>query len=71
MGNDVYIFDLAWMFEKRLKYVENEIDLWEMSQICGKMTYLFDKRFKNVKKDLEIWEMANIFEKWLRCMGHG
>ena len=59
------------MFEKRLKYVGNDVDLWEMAQICGEMTYLFDKRLKNVKNDLEIWEMAKIFGKWLRYMGHG
>ena len=35
----------------------NDVDLWEMTQICGEMTYLFDKRLKNVKNDLEIWEM--------------
>ena len=23
------------MFEKRPKYVGNDVDLWEMSQICG------------------------------------
>ena len=59
------------MFEKRLKYVGNDVDLWEMSQICGEMTLLFDKRLKNVENDLEIWEMAKIFGKCLRCMGHG
>ena len=59
------------MFEKRPKYVGNDVDLWEMAQICGEMTYLFDKRLKNVKNDLEIWEMAKIFGKWLRYMGHG
>ena len=25
-------------FEKRLKYVGNDVDLWEMAQICGEMT---------------------------------
>ena len=59
------------MFEKRPKYVGNDVDLWEMSQICGEMTLLFDKRLKNVENDLEIWEMAKIFGKCLRCMGHG
>ena len=59
------------MFEKRRKYVGNDVDLWEMAQICGEMTLLFDKRLKNVENDLEIWEMAKIFGKWLRCMGHG
>ena len=59
------------MFEKRLKYVRNDVDLWEMSQIFAKMTLLFDKRLKNVENDLEIWEMAKIIGKWLRYMGHG
>ena len=59
------------MFEKRLKYVGNDVDLWEMSQICGEMTELFDKRLKNVENDLEIWEIPKIFGKWLRCLGHG
>ena len=27
MGNDVYIWELAWVFEKRPKYVGNEVDL--------------------------------------------
>ena len=59
------------MFEKRQKYVGNDLDLWEMAQICGEMAELFDKRLKNVENDLEIWEMAKIFGKWLRYMGHG
>ena len=59
------------MFEKRLKYVGNDVDLWEIAQICGEMTLLFDKRIKTVQNDLEIWEIAKIFGKWLRCMGHG
>ena len=49
----------------------NDVDLWEMAQICGEMDYLFYKRLKNVENDLEIWEMAKIFGKWLRYMGHG
>ena len=38
MGNDVYIWELAWVFEKRPKYVGNDVDLSEMSQICVEMT---------------------------------
>ena len=38
MGNDVYIWEMAQVFEKRLKYMENDLDLWEMPQICGEMT---------------------------------
>ena len=59
------------MFEKRPKYVVNDSDLWEMTQICGEMTKLCVKRLKNVKNDLKIWEMAKIIGKWLRYMGHG
>ena len=28
------------MFEKRLKYVGNDVDLREMSQICGETTII-------------------------------
>ena len=59
------------MFEKRPKYLGNDVDLWEMAQICGEMTYLFDKLLKNVENDLDIWKVVKIFGKWLRCMGHG
>ena len=38
MGNDVYIWELAKVFEKRPKYVGNDVDLFEMSQICVEMT---------------------------------
>ena len=71
MGNDVYICELASVFEKRLKYVGNDVDLWEIAQKCGEMTSLFDKRLRNVENDLEIREIAKIFGKWFRFMGHG
>ena len=70
MGNDVYILKLAEVFEKWPKYVGNDVDLWEMSQICVEMTELFDKLLKNVENAFEIWEMTKIFGKWFRCMGH-
>ena len=38
MGKDVYIWELAKVFEKRLKYVGNDVSLWEIPQICGEMT---------------------------------
>ena len=70
MGNNVYIWEMAQVFEKRLNYIGNNVDLWEMAHTCGEVTQLSDKRLKNVEIDLEIWEMAKIFEKWLRYMGH-
>ena len=59
------------MFETRPKYLGNDVDLWEMAQICLEITSFFDKRLKNVESDLEIWEMAKIIGKWLRYMVHG
>ena len=38
MGNDVYIWEMAPVFDKRLNYVGNDLDVWEMAQICGEMT---------------------------------
>ena len=38
MGNDVYIWEMAQVFEKQLNYVRNDLDLWETAQICGEMT---------------------------------
>ena len=38
MGDDIYILEMAQVFEKRLNYVGNDLDVWEMVQICGKMT---------------------------------
>ena len=41
--------------------MENDVDLWEMAEICGEMASLLDKSHTNVKIDLDIWEMAKIF----------
>ena len=38
MGNDVYIWEINEVFEKQLNYLGNDLDLWEMAQICGEMT---------------------------------
>ena len=60
---------MAQVFEKRLNYVGNDLDLWEMAQICGEMTQLFDKWLKNVENDLEIWEMAKYLGNGLDTWG--
>ena len=41
------MWEMAQVFQKRLKYVGSDIVLWEMAQICGEMAQLFDKRLKN------------------------
>ena len=38
MGKNVYIWEMAPVFENRLNNVENDLDVWEMAQICGEMT---------------------------------
>ena len=38
------MWEMAQVFEKRLKYVGNDVDLWEMAQICGEKVSLFDKK---------------------------
>ena len=38
MRNDLYIWELAYLFEKGLKYLGNDVVLWEMSQLCAEMT---------------------------------
>ena len=42
------MWEMASVFQKRLKYVGNDVVLWEMAQICGEMALVFDKRLKNV-----------------------
>ena len=32
------MLEMAQVFEKRLNYLGNELDLWEMAQICEEMT---------------------------------
>ena len=65
----MYMWEMAQVFQKRLKYVGNDVDLWEMAQICGEMTQLFDKRLKNVGNDLVIWEMAKYLGNGLDTWG--
>ena len=37
MGNDEYMWEMAYVFVKRLKYVGNDADVLEMAQICERM----------------------------------
>ena len=32
------MWEMAKVFQKRLKYVRNDVDLWEMAQICGEIS---------------------------------
>ena len=39
------------IFEKRLNYVGNDLDLWEIAKICGEMTYY-------LTNGLKMWKMT-------------
>ena len=49
------------MFEKRPKYLGNDVDLLEMSQICGG---------NDLGIALNVWETAKICGKWRRSVGN-
>ena len=37
------MWEMAYVFEKRLKYVVSDVDLWEIAKICGKwLKYLIN-----------------------------
>ena len=40
-------------FDKRFKYVGNDVYIWKMAQV-------FEKRLNYVWNDLDLWEMAQI-----------
>ena len=35
MRNNVYMWKMAYVFEKRLQYVGNDVDMWKMAKVCG------------------------------------
>ena len=39
----------------------NDVDLWEIAQICGKF-------LKYLINGLNMWEMTHIFGKWLQYL---
>ena len=48
------MWEMALVFEKRFKYVGNDVYIWEMAQV-------FEKRLKYVGNDLDVREMAQIY----------
>ena len=53
------------VFEKRITYVGNDVDLWEMAKKCGKWHKCLTNALINWEMT-EIWEMIRIFGKFLR-----
>ena len=55
---------MAEVFEKRLKHVGNDVDIWETAKICG----IWLKYMTNC---LINFEMTQRFVKWLKYLGNG
>ena len=53
MRNGFTMLEMAQEFDKRFKYVGNDVYIWEMTQV-------FEKRLNYVGNDLDLWEMAQI-----------
>ena len=47
------MLETAEEFDKRFKYVGNDVRIWEMAQV-------FEKRLNYVGNDLDLWGMAQI-----------
>ena len=47
------MWEMALVFDKRFKYVGNDVYILEMAQV-------FEKRLNYVGNDLDVWEMAQI-----------
>ena len=47
------MLEMAYEFDKRFKYVINDVYIWEMAQV-------FEKRLNDVGNDLDLWEMVQI-----------
>ena len=49
----VTMLEMALEFDKRFKYVGNDVYIWEMAQV-------FEKRLNYVGNNVDLWEMAQI-----------
>ena len=47
------MLEMAYEFDKRLKYVGNDVYMWERASV-------FQKRLKYVRNDVDLWEIAQI-----------
>ena len=47
------MLEIPYEFDKRFKYVGNDVHIWEVAQV-------FEKRLNYVGNDVDLWEMAQI-----------
>ena len=47
------MLEMVQEFDKRFKYVGNDVCIWEMAQV-------FEQRLNYVGNDVQLWEMAQI-----------
>ena len=53
MRIELTILEMVKEFDKRIKYLENDVHIWELA-------WVFEKRPKYVGNDVDLWEMAQI-----------
>ena len=47
------------MFDKRLKYLGNDIEIWEMAKIFGKwLIYIYKARLKYLRNGISMLDMT-------------
>ena len=76
--------EIAYLFDKRLKNAENDIEIWEMAKIFWKWlrymghgfsiseaALLSSNLLKKLTNGLNMWEMTYIFGKWLKYLRNG
>ena len=61
---------MVQVFKKRLNYVGNDVDLWEMSKIYGEWLKYLTNNLNMQELTQRFWKMAKIFVKWLKYIGH-
>ena len=54
MRNGLTMLEMAYEFDKWLKYVGNDWYIWELA-------WVFEKRPKYVGNDVDLWEMSQIY----------
>ena len=62
---------MTYIFRKWLKYLRNGYNMWEMTQICGKILKYVGKRLNYLTNGLKMWKITQRFGKWPKYLGNG
>ena len=62
---------MTYICGKGFKYLRNDINMWEMTQSCGKWLKYVGKWLIYLKNGLKMWKMTQRFGKWPKYLGNG